>query len=242
MEPGKQDLTNPSGQNVPSGTPEQPVQAAETAQPTATEPTKSRLNKKLVTIVAGIILLLIAGGAAAYFLVFKNQATPSPTPTPTAESTPDPTADWKTYIDSIHNFSIKYPPNYLVSGTLAKNLADWKAAKGITITDQNNPASPQIFIEAVFDGYGPIFQTGDINAKFESGKLVIISIDKKSAADYQKMVDDGLILDNKHDLYLSKIIEYNKIPFWFQVSHSDHGNEKLEQELIQILSTFEFTK
>lgn len=150
----------------------------------------------------------------------------------------NPRTTWKTYTDPTHNFIINYPASYTVSGQLAANLQDWRAAKGITISSPNNPAKPEVFIEAVFDGYGPIFPTGNIDASFSANKLVVF-LDKKDDQEYKQMVDNGLVLSG-NELYLSKIIHHGDIPFWFQIKHKDRGNTELDNELKEILSTFQF--
>lgn len=222
-------------------------QTIEAAQPVVPTPPK-KSSKTLLLILFFVLLAILLGGGGYYLGMMQTQTTTVvSSPTPVVQASPQPSAfddvwtvNQQTYIDPVYNFTITYPLGYSVSGELAHSLEDWQAAKGITISDTSNPATPKIFIEAVFDGYGPIFSTGAINAKFVNHKLVIESIDKKDDATYTNMVNDGLILPN-HELFLSKIIEYNGVPFWFQISHQNRGDVQLEEALTKILSTFEFT-
>ncbi len=78
------------------------------------------MNKqKGFTPILILIVFLVLGGVG--FLLFKNtKVNPSPTPLgspkPSAEAaTPDPTADWKKYTNSTHNYALKYPSEFDVS-------------------------------------------------------------------------------------------------------------------------------
>ncbi len=97
-----------------------PTQAPPVATPqpqpaqTPTSPKKSFLSTKIILIIA-IILIIFVGGTTTY-VAFVNQEKPTPTPTPeivkSPTPTPDPTASWKTYVDDIFKFSLKYPKNF----------------------------------------------------------------------------------------------------------------------------------
>lgn len=227
-------------------TPYSPPPSPDPIQPPITPPIEGSKPNRLVLILS--ILFIIALAAAGFF-GFKyyqsNQepaATEQPTPSPsevlTKEDTPDPTANWKTYIDPTHNFTLKYPPNYSVSGELASSLQAWQAGKGISITDPNNLANPLIFIEAVFDGYGPFFPTGNLEASIVNDQLNI-TLTKLTDQDYQQLATNGNIIEGT-ELFMSEIIEHDGVPFQFRISHSDKSNTILEQELLQILSTIQF--
>jgi hypothetical protein len=212
-----------------------------------------RNNKPLIIAII-LIFLLMAGGIV--YLGYQNyqlqqrldlllkqqtdqsQSISTPTPAPTSP-TPNSTLNWKTYTDPTHNFTIKYPNDYVVSGKLANSLETWKAGQGIVITNPNDTAKPRIFIEAVYDGYGPFFESGLINAKFTGNQLVVEGINKKTEAEYALMIEQGYITSGQ-ELFISRIITYKDVPFWFHISHQDRGNTNLERTLVQILSTFKF--
>jgi len=99
-----------------------PVILSETKDLSPTDP-KPAKKFSLKLIIGIIIFLLLAGGAAAAsFYVFKQQSSnisAKPTTTPTVipgltrnpvSPTPDPTANWNTYIG--HKYSFKYPPSW----------------------------------------------------------------------------------------------------------------------------------
>lgn len=77
----------------------------------------------LIWIITGVLVIAIAGGA--YYLGRSTSPKPSAPPTVTSQtpqpipsaaptSTPDETANWKTYTDNIDHFTIKYPPSWSV--------------------------------------------------------------------------------------------------------------------------------
>ncbi|MCX6792105.1 MAG: hypothetical protein NT149_03660 [Candidatus Gottesmanbacteria bacterium] len=97
----------PTPTNSPQPPPTQPI------TPIPPAPVKPKSNLLPVLIV---ILLLLSLGAAG-FLVYQNRqlkqqishVQPTPTPLITPIITPDPTANWKTYVDKMNRFSFQYP-------------------------------------------------------------------------------------------------------------------------------------
>lgn len=86
-----------------------------------TEPPAPSFREKLkihkFKIIGGIFgILVFAGAVFGAYKFGQRQAQPAAQPTPTPEvvatPTPDPTANWKTYIDTVYNYSIKYPPDW----------------------------------------------------------------------------------------------------------------------------------
>lgn len=77
-------------------------------------PLKPPFKWKWPIILSLIILTVVILPAGAYFLNknLKPLTSPMVTPSPTVKltPTPDPTANWKTYIDNESNFSFAYPP------------------------------------------------------------------------------------------------------------------------------------
>lgn len=59
-----------------------------------------------------IVLGLIAGGAYLWYTNGRptSDGNPRSTSGPTVTPTPNPTAGWKTYTNTAHHYSIKYPP------------------------------------------------------------------------------------------------------------------------------------
>ncbi|HSX40096.1 MAG TPA: hypothetical protein VLF68_00635 [Candidatus Saccharimonadales bacterium] len=68
------------------------------------------------TLLIGVVVfILVILGAGAFVLQSKNnkqqiaQLTPAPTKPITPPSTPDPTANWKTYTNTMYGYTLKYP-------------------------------------------------------------------------------------------------------------------------------------
>ena len=118
---------------------------------TPSNPQDSNIQKpksKLPLIVIGIVLFLLLAGSAAGFYIVNQQGfkeTPKPTTTQIVTKpspTPNPTADWKTYI-SDKKYSIKYPPNYsfLPKGSkiTVEDILVQPADDAIVYIEQNQP-------------------------------------------------------------------------------------------------------
>lgn len=247
---------------VPPYTPPQ-----ETTAPSESQPPRPKSRVGLLLVIAVILLSVIA--AVGFYLWTQSQGNNDffslprlnptqnpPTPTPALSDTtnqqpdsipsasesghsdPIGTTGWLVYTEDVHNFEISYPDTFEVSGSLATSLSNWTAGRGLSISNPNDPAQPEIFIETIYDGYGPFFPTGDIVADFVNDRLVVNQIDT-SSYDYDGQVKSGLI-DEGSDLFMTETLEYDGTVYRFQIKHQDHGNQKLNQDLLDILSTFKF--
>lgn len=96
---------------------------------------KKNLITPIILLIIGIILGI--GGLLAYQKYFANKSTPTPSPTPEITSTPDPTADWKTYNDPDNKYSFKYPANLFAKESDEKNFID-------IVKNENDPLSNAI--------------------------------------------------------------------------------------------------
>lgn len=152
----------------------------------------------------------------------------------------DAPSKWATYTSVDPAVKLTYPPNYVVSGRLASSLQNWDAGRGITITDPSNPAQPTMLIEAVYDGYGPFFPTGTMQISFEGNQMKSALVSRISETEYQEMIANGYI-EGEKTLYQSNITDYKGIPIWVRISYNSKTNTDLDEELMQILSNFEFT-
>lgn len=111
---------------------EQPTKQTET--PTSPEEKKPA---KLPVIILSILLIIslgISGFLAYQNFKLKRQITQLlSTPSPTTIPTTDPTTDWKTYTNPEHNYTIKYPSNYIL---------DELYPKYVSIKIPKNPEEP----------------------------------------------------------------------------------------------------
>lgn len=108
----------PSQPTPTTPVPPQQPQASESNIPPSFEqqpPVPPTSHKsKIMLLLLGVVVILIAAFAGIYFMNM-SKTTLKQTPTPVAEiltatPTPDPTLTWTTYVNTTHNFSLKYPP------------------------------------------------------------------------------------------------------------------------------------
>ena len=96
--------------------PSQPVQGETPVEQVSPEPEvqeeKSKFPKILIYVLSALFLLVLGASGFWFYQERVIQSTPSSSPTPSPSS--DVTADWQTYINTEHGFSIKYPKNYTV--------------------------------------------------------------------------------------------------------------------------------
>lgn len=254
METGKPLNTGETVQTTPQQTP--PTQSTDSSQspaqntngpggeplnktPKNPQEKSSKMKKALPVIFVALGLIILAVVVYFFYQNYKTKQEGAAATTSLPSPTIDPTANWETYTNITYDFIIKYPSEYSISGNLASSLETWKAGQGITITNQNSTAKPLVFIEAVFDGYGPFFPTGSMEVEILNNQLSIV-LNKITDQEYQESINNGYIEEGT-ELFISKIIQHNGTPFSFRASHIERGNIYIEQELLQILSTFEFT-
>jgi len=85
----------------------------DSAGPSQLSGTKHFLNKKFA--ITFVILSLLGAGAYAGIWYWQDQQVAQevvPTFTPRPSTTPDPTADWKTYTNTQYGFEFKYPSDW----------------------------------------------------------------------------------------------------------------------------------
>ena len=90
----------------------------DSAGPSQLSGTKHFLNKKFA--ITFVILSLLGAGAYAGIWYWQDQQVAQevvPTFTPRPSTTPDPTADWKTYTNTQYGFEFKYPAELSISET-----------------------------------------------------------------------------------------------------------------------------
>jgi len=234
--------------NIPATDTPQPVIDASVPQPVP-EPSKPKVNKKLVMAIAAVLLLLTAGSIAAYFLVFKNQtAQPSPIPTPEATATPDPTANWETYTNEKYGFSLKYPTgwtfaerkdanNNSTGAFLFTSPATSEKIGAYTLTinvEDTTESSIEDYVNSLIS-QNPVRQPGQL--KFD--ERTQLSIDEQPAIKlsnvfaYDQAVDKIFILYNQKLFSISYPVGEENLNIYQAVE-----NNKIA---IQILSTFQFT-
>jgi len=201
------------------------------SQPAVT-PEKPKINYLLVGEVALVCSLIF--GFGGYYLgkqssnpqYVNNEVQTNPTATPylnnptiNPSSTPDPTANWKTYTNSEVGFRFKYP-------------SEWKTQTGI-------PNSGLISLETsdgnrFFAWFSQSVTLAEWLEETQSGKI----IGKKTIGDYTfTVVQGGLMSDSLE--YVVDVKGKGIIRF---VIEPNTDSAKSESTFSQILSTFKFTQ
>jgi len=210
--------------------------------PSITPPLPSKNNTPLIIILSTLLLgffgtttyLAYQNNLVKQELVSLQQEVNQPTPTKTL--TPDPTADWETYTNNQYLFSISYPPQYVVTDNLPQNPSEWKPNKTLNFTNDSIPEQPTLIVEVNPWGYGPIFYTQKYTLKLASDKLEIVSKEDLDTKSIEESTGEPV-----STTYIgTTAIEQNNNRIMFQLMIADLDNDKLEDELDQILSTFQF--
>lgn len=84
---------------------------------------------KISLIIVGVLVVL--GLFGNLYLLARNQkptAGTTPTPTPTAATTPDETANWKTYTNNDFKFSFLYPSDVTIKEGFDLDVSSWHLA------------------------------------------------------------------------------------------------------------------
>ena len=94
-----------------------------------------------------------------------------------------------------------------------------------------------MIIEVNADGYGPIFYTKEYVLELVNDKIEIASKKDLNVKSIEEMTGEPISVTHIG----TNIIQHNNNNINFQLIVKDLDNEKLENELDQILSTFKFT-
>ncbi len=125
--------------------PQIPIQAPNQNQPLSSED-QPKQSRKIIVVLAIIVVLLLAFGVGGYFLgVHKNQTRPpyqqvttpsvniiQPSPTNTPMPIEDSTTNWKTYTNSDFGISLKYPVDAVASTKTLYSMLS-KSSNGLEI-------------------------------------------------------------------------------------------------------------
>lgn len=196
----------------------------------------------LIVLVFGIYL------GKTYFSSLNLFSKPTPIPTiavasPSAMPTTDPTANWKTYTNQSHNFSLKYPANLTVlrDGDFAATFYDEKDISS------NNPKFIPAKFEVSANNIGPDFNkyynTPDNavipNVQAGAGETVIkiknLTLDGQKAVQY--------VTQSQTSYTILTLTLYNSFYVTFYAGNGilKEDSLKLKPLYYQILSTFKFT-
>lgn len=239
-----------------------PVQNTE---PSQTPPPNPSSSLRTFIIVLCVVLLTIIGAGGYMLGTRKNQTvvqnqqisgSPSATQSsPTPTSTPDETANWKTYVDSDNKFSVKYPPNLIVVGGAFYKKDDFERAK---------PAGPAAddFLENYLARITVTTYTSRFEAYYNALENSIVkgysdTILKKYVIDGYKAIEYGYDKQKKEEdikeqeealrsgasvtmIYFEKGLMINRKGTIIEISTLSYYGD-FKNTFDQILSTFQFT-
>ena len=189
----------------------------------STSPLQPKPTPKLpLLIILPILIATIAGVIG--FIIAKQKTTSKSPSSPTVVSTPipnDPTANWKTYVNTTLHFSFKYPPSLQYIEDLGKELKFFKTNKTefpalvIRYQDQQQITDPQKWIT----------ETSDIASILKSSKNTFFVLQSNGWYKSSNFISTD---NNRRYAYLFKqdtVIEINTTE---------------DETLDQILATFKF--
>ncbi|MEK7112845.1 MAG: hypothetical protein AAB875_06050 [Patescibacteria group bacterium] len=218
----------------------QTVPIAPTPEPVPT-PQKPK-NFLLIGMVALVLILIASTGYLAFqnYQLRKQISQLQISPVPTSTATPDPTANWKTYINSEYKYSIKYPPDWqekprCYGGRQEDNYVcilspDFEESPGQSPVQQGGLISIGSVDESL--GFGQTlseFCASTVVDKVQNCEEIMIGTLNgiQRSFVYYDFTDVG-------------ILEGGKIIFTFRAYYTPDSKDKTLDSFNQILSTFKF--
>lgn len=177
------------------------------------------------------VLLLLAVAAAGFFayqtqnLVKQiNEIKTVSTPTTKPSSTPDPTANWKTYTNDKYDFVFKYPSEYVVE----------ERVPGFLIIKSPDDSEAQAGISLDSRLLGPYASYSKAKETYDKGYLVANTHKVGSWEVFSATAEEGMLKDVQIKIgligYKTGVLEVETL-----------SNTKYEDAFDQILATFKFT-
>ncbi|PJA90806.1 MAG: hypothetical protein CO136_00530 [Candidatus Levybacteria bacterium CG_4_9_14_3_um_filter_36_7] len=234
-----------------------PVSSSTPIQVQPTPPKKS----KLLLVIIGIILFLLIAGSIAGFYIFKQQSSKTfakPTPVPVVQkqipnptTTIESTANWKTYENTLYNYSFSYPSNYKTGNGALDGPTNGTEKSLLVVTpyfglplfyvntyDLNNLSDSQPDYNKV--DIEKLLQT-KIGETFDTRSSILTRLPNIKIGDKTYMVfeSNGDVLSKtRHDRRL--VLKNNNLVIVLG-TYYENKNDATYKDVDQILSTFKFT-
>lgn len=217
---------------------------------------KSKLFISFV-VISFLVAFLIGG-----FVLGRNNAskpTPLGSPEPTAKAatpTLNPTANWKTYTNTKHNYSFRLPNSFSIVKGPAGDLPDSEFQKvdGIAFDGMQESSDPNAGV-VIGIQVNPADANGDkiICSSNDSCLNKWTQVLKKSPSQVNsvsKIIANqntkGIEYENNNDLYSQTAMYYsifqNNKFYLISLVWNNYSKNEVEKTLDQILSTFKFTQ
>jgi len=245
-------LTTTEVSDIPSIPPIPPVPLS--PQPTVPCCSGLKSRKVLIGVLGGLIIVSLLSTAifGAYQLGKNQTANPSttvvtptipaatPSTTPVVDSVSDPTANWKTNVNTKSGYSFKYPDNWFIDTNNGSELLSDVAFRGWGYPDyivSFSVDTPSQLKVSVDDPIGTKKQLGD---KVFETKIADLTVSGHKAAMFQEDVLPESATD-AHNGVTVKVVMGDK---YLYVEHWENLARKSTAEVNtifdQILSTFKF--
>jgi len=197
------------------------------------------VKKSSPLLIIAVVLVVVALISVAAYLIgtkfLSRKAVPTPTPVitlaPTA--TPDPTADWKIYKNSLENFSFKYPLTWTIDTKEEMGDERKENIKVLLTKDQ-----AKIMIYANMVGIGGQGQNYEGKPFVLDGNNLFL-FRKLNTYDSTQTVGITDSLTESLGVFRVGGKTYS-ITFSYPINYSQTEAGSIEKEFNQILSTFEF--
>lgn len=193
------------------------------------------------TLAYGFVIVSIGVSIAiGGYLLGANKTKPQPVAqtsvTPSTSPTPDPTANWKTYINESYGFEIKYPNDWIVQDKLRQKPEKAASNNNLELSNSSLPESPKFILFINPLGFGlPIPDKVYELSPAKDGKLEIINRQEIAP------IKEGMTNIDGHTIINSKTFEIDNNSYLFTFDFVQGGKD-YEPILNQILSTFKFTE
>ena len=235
-------------------------QQSENTQTSPSALSNSDLKSKL-PLVSAVLLLLVLIGAAGFFLGKSlgqpktsppsiSQVSPTPTPeNPIPTPTPDPTANWKTYINSLNRYSLKYPSDQQVKfdtldpyiGICGLGKSDisillYPPDKNVSVIDPEFSGNLALTIKTI-NNSGKYSIQEWVNKNCQGTWLVINANQEKIII---KEASEAIKYTGAEFKNTSLVVISKDDKLFFIYAYSGNPNYQISQTLDLILSTFKF--
>ena len=181
----------------------------------------AKSNWPVVTLITVILILgyaILAWSMNLWPFAASSEMAVSPTPTSSVSTTPDVTAGWKTYTNIAYGYSIQYPATWAVK----------------VVFDSTQYSQNQVTIEGS-EGSVSIYENADLGGGLCASSGGILTQIQTAAGSFMSCVDSRGMRSDSGDSsnLLSGKNKYALFATW---------NNSSKPEVLQILSTFKFSK
>ncbi|HEY4474960.1 MAG TPA: hypothetical protein VJC06_03495 [Candidatus Paceibacterota bacterium] len=186
-----------------------------------------RVYPKLIWLIISIVFLSSIAYAGIWFASRRMAEQVVPTFTPRPSATPDPTADWKTYMNTKYGFTVKYPESYFTFHTSGDSNISFRSTEACKLLENGGGEWP-----TDCQAYDVLVQQNKISGP-EMSKTFVAGIEAEKFSDLNGQWSNGTQV----------LVQFQKGQNWYIQTFTFNTAKSQVSEIImnQILSTFKFT-